>query len=73
MVFLEGSWPWGSGQVTLLSGGSGALLKVTSLGGRTLHTFPTATGVSALAPSPGKYNASAGQGYPSKYKKCYVL
>ncbi|KAB7506280.1 hypothetical protein Anas_05794 [Armadillidium nasatum] len=65
LMFLDKSWPWGSGQVSLLSGGGDHNVKITNFGGTTQLSLNTGMSVSALAYSPGRFGASNCRGYKS--------
>ncbi|XP_050692880.1 uncharacterized protein LOC126983809 [Eriocheir sinensis] len=67
LLFLDGSWPWGSGKAVLLSGSGTGEVKVTGLDGRPVCSFSTHAPVTLLHPSPDKFNTNTAllNGYPS--------
>lgn len=65
ICFLDGSWPWGSGKMVLVSGSSVGQMKVNSVDGRPLCSFMAPSPLTCMAPSPEAYNKTISQGYPS--------
>ncbi|KAK7066262.1 hypothetical protein SK128_008406 [Halocaridina rubra] len=65
ICFMDGSWPWGSGNMVLVSGSSLGQMKVHGLDGRPVYSFTVPSPLTCMAPSPEAYNKTISQGYPS--------